>query len=152
MSGAPSQLETFDYKPKLKELHDKDLPESVRKGQRLTTMTSGQKRIAIAQPQCEFRQPRRPGRVGQRDLLPHTAKSMHTEAINHDPAITFIQTGSQHRRPAQHRLLALLRPRLRERDLPSSSCCISKAPGDPDDQPLYDRLWGAASCPPSTRA
>ena len=100
--GAPPQLDLFDYKPKMRDWYDKDLPESIRQGQRLTTMTSGQSRFPIAPTIFKFAQH---GKSGQwlSELLPHTAKmaddltiirSMHTEAINHEPAITFIQTGN----------------------------------------------------------
>ena len=101
--GAPPQLDLFDYKPKMREWYDKDLPESVRQGQRLTTMTSGQARFPIAPSVFNFAQHGKSG-MWLSELLPHTAKmadditlirSMHTEAINHEPAITFIQTGSQ---------------------------------------------------------
>ena len=101
--GAPPQQDLFDYKPKMKDWYDKDLPESVRQGQRLTTMTSGQSRFPIAPSIFKFE---RHGKGGAyiSELLPYTAKmaddiaiirSMHTEAINHEPAITFIQTGNQ---------------------------------------------------------
>ena len=101
MVGAPPQLETFDYKPKMKEWFDKDLPESIRQGQRLTTMTSGQSRFPIAPSVFDFKQHGQSGAWAS-ELLPHTAKmvddiaiirSMNTEAINHEPAITFMQTG-----------------------------------------------------------
>ena len=103
MVGAPSQLETFDYKPGLSTLFDKDLPPSVRGGQRLTGMTSGQSRFPIAPSLYKFS---RHGQGGTwiSEVLPFTAKmaddicvirTLHTEAINHEPAITFIQTGSQ---------------------------------------------------------
>lgn len=101
MVGAPPQQETFDYKPKMKEWFDKDLPESIRQGQRLTTMTSGQSRFPIAPSVFEFKQHGQSG-AWVSELLPYTAKmvddiaiirSMNTEAINHEPAITFIQTG-----------------------------------------------------------
>jgi hypothetical protein len=101
MVGAPPQQETFDYKPKMEALFDQDLPESIRQGQRLTTMTSGQSRFPIAPSIFKFA---RHGKCGAEisELLPCTARmaddiciirSMHTEAINHEPAITFIQTG-----------------------------------------------------------
>jgi hypothetical protein len=102
MVGAPPQIETFDYKPGMKEWFDKDLPESIRKGQRLTTMTSGQSRFPIAPSKFEFKQCGSNG-AWISELLPYTGKmaddiaivrSMHTEAINHEPAITFIQTGN----------------------------------------------------------
>jgi len=101
MVGAPPQLETYDYKPGMKDWFDQDLPESIRKGQRLTTMTSGQSRFPIAPSIFKFAQHGQSG-AWVSELLPHTAKmvddiaiirSMHTEAINHEPAMTFIQTG-----------------------------------------------------------
>lgn len=101
MVGAPPQHDLFDYKPKMKEMFDKDLPESIRNGQRLTTMTSGQSRFPIAPTIFQFQQYGRSG-AWISELLPHTAKmaddiaiirTMHTEAINHEPAITFLQTG-----------------------------------------------------------
>jgi hypothetical protein len=102
MVGAPPQLDLFDYKPGMKDWYDKDLPESVRRGQRLTTMTSGQSRFPIAPSVFKFAQYGQNG-AWMSELLPHTAKmvddiailrSLHTEAINHEPAITFIQTGN----------------------------------------------------------
>jgi len=102
MVGGPPQMDLFDYKPAMKDWYDKDLPASIRQGQRLTTMTSGQVRFPIAPSVYEFRQHGQSG-AWFSNLLPYTAKladrltfvkSLHTEAINHDPAITFIQTGS----------------------------------------------------------
>ncbi|HEV3440575.1 MAG TPA: DUF1501 domain-containing protein [Gemmata sp.] len=103
MNGGPSQLDTFDYKPKLIDHFDKDLPDSVRKGQRITTMTSGQGRLPVAPSMFKFNQH---GKCGMwvSELLPHTAKfaddialvkTVHTNAINHDPACTFVMTGSE---------------------------------------------------------
>jgi hypothetical protein len=103
MVGGPSQIDLYDYKPKMDAMYDKDLPESIRQGQRLTTMTSGQTRFPIAPSKYKFA---RHGRSGMwvSELLPHTAKvvdemcfvrSMNTDAINHEPAITFAQTGNQ---------------------------------------------------------
>jgi hypothetical protein len=103
MVGGPSQIDLFDYKPKMQEWYDKDLPDSVRRGQRLTTMTSGQARFPIAPSKYKFS---RAGKCGMwmSELLPWKAKmademvfirSMHTEAINHEPAITYMQTGNQ---------------------------------------------------------
>src|SRR5687768_4516092 len=103
MVGGPSQMDLYDYKPKMADWFDKDLPDSVRMGQRLTTMTSGQARFPIAPSKFKFA---RHGKSGMwvSELLPWTAKmvddmcfvrSMHTEAINHEPAITFMQTGNQ---------------------------------------------------------
>src|SRR5688572_6827754 len=102
MVGAPSQIDLFDYKPGMKDFYDKDLPDSIRQGQRLTTMTSGQARFPIAPSVFNFQQHGQNG-AWISDILPHTAKmadeiaiirSLHTEAINHEPAITFIQTGN----------------------------------------------------------
>lgn len=102
MVGGPSQMDLFDYKPQMNEWYDKDLPESVRNGQRLTTMTSGQSRFPIAPSKYKFAQYGKNG-MWISELLPETAKvvddmcfirSMHTEAINHEPAITLMQTGN----------------------------------------------------------
>ena len=102
-SGAPSQLDMFDYKPGLEALSGQDLPSSVRQGQRLTAMTATQSTFPIAPSIFEFRQRGQTG-AWMSELVPHTAeiadrlcivKSMHTEAINHDPAVTFFQTGAQ---------------------------------------------------------
>jgi hypothetical protein len=102
MVGAPPQMDLFDYKPEMGKWFDKDLPETIRKGQRLTTMTSGQSRFPIAPSVFKFAQHGQNG-VWVSELLPKTAsmvddltivKSMHTEAINHEPAITFFQTGN----------------------------------------------------------
>jgi hypothetical protein len=102
MVGGPSQLDLYDYKPVMKDWFDKDLPESIRQGQRLTTMTSGQSRFPIAPSVFKFAQRGQSG-AWVSDLLPYTAKmvddmsiirTMNTEAINHEPAITFIQTGA----------------------------------------------------------
>jgi hypothetical protein len=103
MVGGPSQMDLFDYKPKMAEWYDKELPDTIRQGQRLTTMTSGQSRFPVAPSKYKFE---RHGQCGMwlSEMLPFTAKmaddlcvvrSMHTEAINHEPAITYIQTGNQ---------------------------------------------------------
>src|SRR5262249_22569339 len=103
MVGGPPQMDLYDYKPVMGTWFDRDLPESVRMGERLTTMTSGQARFPIAPSKYQFRQH---GRCGMwvSELLPWTARmvddmcfirSMHTEAINHEPAITYMQTGNQ---------------------------------------------------------
>lgn len=103
MVGGPSQMDLFDYKPVMNDWYDKDLPESIRNGQRLTTMTSGQSRFPIAPSKYKFAQHGQSG-MWVSELLPHTAKmvddmafirSMYTEAINHEPAISYIQTGNQ---------------------------------------------------------
>ena len=103
MVGGPSQMDLYDYKPKMADWYDKDLPDSIRMGQRLTTMTSGQKRFPIAPTKYKFAQHGKSG-MWVTELLPNTAqcvdemafiRSMHTEAINHEPAITHMQTGNQ---------------------------------------------------------
>src|ERR1700738_1491442 len=102
-SGGPSQMELFDYKPRVEELHGQDLPESVRMGQRLTGMSATQTSFPVVPSKFKFQQHGNSG-AWVSELLPHTAKvadqltfikSLHTEAINHDPAVTFIQPGSQ---------------------------------------------------------
>ena len=99
MVGGPSQMDLFDYKPAMTEWFDKELPDSVRMGQRITTMTSGQKRFPVAPSKFKFTQHGKNG-MWVSELLPWTAKmvddlcfirSMHTEAINHEPAITYMQ-------------------------------------------------------------
>src|SRR4051812_45697414 len=103
MVGGPSQMDLFDHKPKMQDWYDKDLPESIRNGQRLTTMTSGQARFPVAPSMYKFAQ-HGPGGMWVSELMPNIAsmagdlcfvRSMHTEAITHEPAITFIQTGNQ---------------------------------------------------------
>jgi hypothetical protein len=154
-SGAPSQIDLFDYKPKLKEFQASELPASVRMGQRLTSMTSRQASFPIAASKFAFAQH---GKCGAwlSELVPHTAnvadelcfvKSMHTEAINHDPAITFFQTGAQLAgRPS---IGAWLSYGLgsESRDLPAFVVMISQGSGNPTDQPLYERLWGSGFLP-----
>ena len=103
MAGAPSQMDLFDYKPKINDMFNQDLPESVRDGQRLTTMTSGQSRFPLCPSKYHFAQYGQSG-AWVSELMPFHAKmvddvtfirSMHTEAINHDPGITFCCTGNQ---------------------------------------------------------
>ena len=154
-SGAPSQLDLFDHKPNLTELRGTDLPDSVRRGQRLTGMTSRQESFPVAPSKFRFA---RHGRCGAwvSDLLPHTAgvvddlcfiKSMYTEAINHDPAITFFQTGAQLAgRPSIGAWLSYGLGSL-NRDLPAFVALVSVGSGNPNDQPLYDRLWGSGFLP-----
>ena len=154
-SGAPSQFETFDYKPKLQELRGQDLPASVRMGQRLTTMTSGQTSFPMAPSIYPFRQHGEHG-AAISDLLPYTAgisddlcivRSMFTEAINHDPAVTFFQTGSQLAgRPSAGAWVAYGLGQLNQ-DLPAFVVMVSRDPTRAADQPLYDRLWGSGFLP-----
>ena len=151
MSGAPSQLDMWDYKPKMNDWYDKDLPDSVRNGQRITTMTSGQKRFPIAPSTFKFSQHGKEG-VWISELLPHTAKvvddlavikTVNTEAINHDPAITYIQTGSQlPGRPSTGAWLSYGLGSMNE-NLPCFVVLHSTVNGGFGGQALYARLWGA---------
>ncbi|MEC8013722.1 MAG: DUF1501 domain-containing protein, partial [Verrucomicrobiota bacterium] len=154
-SGAPSQMDLFDPKPGMEKVRGQDLPDSIRKGQRLTTMTSGQKNFPVAPSIFNFKQY---GQSGQwmSDVLPHLSKeadelcfikSMHTEAINHDPAITFCQTG--HQLAGRPSMGAWLSYGLgtENKDLPAYVVLTSWGTGRPNDQPLYDRLWGAGFLP-----
>jgi hypothetical protein len=152
-SGGPSQLELFDYKPLLRSMNGQELPDTVRKGQRLTGMTAFQKSFPLAGSQFDFS---RHGKSGTfvSDLMPHTAgivdelcivRSMHTEAINHDPAVTFFQTGSQQAgRPS---IGAWLSYGLgsENQNLPAFIVLLSRARGG--DQPLYSWLWGSGFLP-----
>ena len=155
MSGAPSQLDTFDYKPKLHEMFDADLPDSVRMGQRITTMTSGQARLPIAPSMFKFQQYGRSG-AWVSELLPHTStivddialvQSVHTEAINHDPAITYIVTGSQ--LPGRPSLGAWLSYGLgsENSNLPAFVVLHATWTGRKSAQALYNRLWGSGFLP-----
>ncbi len=154
-SGAPSQIDLFDYKPGLRSMFGEDLPDSVRRGQRLTGMTATQERFPIAPSKYRFRQHGRSG-AWISELMPHLStvaddlcfiKSMHTEAINHDPAITFFQSGAQLAgRPSMGAWLAYGLGS-ETRDLPAFVVMISQGSGNPADQPLYDRLWGSGFLP-----
>ena len=153
-SGAPSQIDMFDHKPGLDRISGEDLPDSVRKGQRLTAMTATQSTFPIAPSMFKFR---RHGDSGAwiSELLPHTAgiadricliRSMHTEAINHDPAVTFFQTGAQLAgRPS---IGAWISYGLgsENQDLPGFVVMVSSGSGR-NGQPLYDRLWGSGFLP-----
>ncbi len=151
MVGGPSQMDMYDYKPVMQEWYDKDLPDSVRMGQRLTTMTSGQKRFPIAPSKFKFA---RHGKCGMwvTELLPWTSKivddlcfirSMHTEAINHEPAISYIQTGNQVTgRPclgswASYGLGSL------NSDLPTFVVLVAKPTNTEQIQAISARLWSA---------
>ena len=154
-SGAPSQMDLFDPKPGLANLRGTELPDSIRSGQRLTGMTSTQTSFPIAPSKYQFAQQGRNG-AWLSELLPHTAKvadqlcfvkSMHTEAINHDPAVTFFQTGAQLAgRPSIGAWLAYGLGS-ENQDLPAFVAMISRGSGNPNDQPLYDRLWGSGFLP-----
>jgi hypothetical protein len=152
-SGGPSQFELFDYKPKLREMFGKELPASVRGVQRLTGMSSNQKSFPLAMGKFDFKQYGK-SRAWVSDLMPHTAKivdelcfikSMHTEAINHDPAITFFQTGSQQAgRPSFGSWLSYGLGS-ENKNLPSFVVLLSR--GRQGDQPLYSKLWGNGFLP-----
>ena len=150
-SGGPSQLELFDYKPLLQKRNGEELPDSVRQGQRVTGMTAGQRSFPLAGSQFDFRQRGQSG-VWVSDLMPYTAgiadelcfiKTLHTEAINHDPAITFFQTGSQ--QPGRPSIGSWLSYGLgsENEDLPSFCVMLSRGTGRLSAQPLYARLWGS---------
>ncbi|MCH2100328.1 MAG: DUF1501 domain-containing protein [Planctomycetes bacterium] len=151
-SGGPSQLETFDYKPLLNERNGEQLPDSVRQGQRLTGMSGNQTSLPLAGAQFDFAQYGESG-AWVSELLPHTAKivdklcivrSMYTEAINHDPAITFFLTGSQIAgRPSMGAWLSYALGSMTQ-DLPSFVVLVTQGKGG---QPLYARLWGAGFLP-----
>ena len=155
MVGGPAQMDLFDYKPAMTEWFDKDLPDSVRMGQRLTTMTSGQKRFPIAPSKFRFA---RHGQCGMwvSELLPWKAKmvddlcfvrSMHTEAINHEPAISYIQTGNQVTgRPclgawASYGLGSL------NRNLPAFVVLVARPSNTEQVQAISARLWSAGYLP-----
>lgn len=154
-SGAPSQMDLFDPKPTMADHHGEDLPESIRKGQRLTTMTSGQKNFPIAPSIFKFDQHGDNG-MWFSDLVPNMAtqadkwcmiRSMFTEVINHDPAITFCQTGSQLAGRPSIGSWVSYGLGSENSDLPAYIVLTSFGSGRPNDQPLYDRLWGSGFLP-----
>jgi hypothetical protein len=153
MAGGPSQIDLLDYKPSLENLHAQELPSSIRMGQRLTGMTSGQSSFPVAKSIFKFNQHGKSG-LWISELLPHTAsiaddiciiKTVNTEAINHDPAITYIQTGFQ--QPGRPCTGAWLTYGLgtENQNLPGFIVMISS--GKESDQPLYTRLWGSGFLP-----
>ncbi|MEM9185312.1 MAG: DUF1501 domain-containing protein [Planctomycetota bacterium] len=152
MVGGPSQMDLFDYKPQMKKWYDQDLPESVRKGQRLTTMTSGQARFPLAPSRYHFDRVGECGMWMNTELLPNLAtkadevcwvRSLHTEAINHEPAITAMQTGNQIAgRPclgawASYGLGPL------NKNLPAFVVLIATPSNREQEQAISSRLWGA---------
>jgi hypothetical protein len=155
MNGAPSQLESFDYKPNLNDLFDDDLPDSVRMGQRITTMTSGQSRLPIAPSIFKFN---RHGQSGAwvSELLPHTAKvvddlaivrTVNTDAINHDPACTFVFSGAQQPgRPSMGAWVSYGLGKMNE-NLPGFVVLHSTWSSKRDAQAVFSRLWGAGFLP-----
>jgi hypothetical protein len=154
-SGAPSQLDLFDYKPGLAGLFDKDLPASVRGEQRLTGMTSGQKRFPIAPSLFKFSQHGQSG-LWLSELLPYTStwadeicviRSMHTEAINHDPAMTLLQTGHQIGGRPSFGAWVSYGLGTENENLPAFVALVSTPSGNVNSQPLHERMWGAGFLP-----
>jgi len=155
MEGAPSQLDLFDHKPGLRERFDEDLPDSIRQGQRLTGMTSGQARFPVAPSMFRFsRYPNREDGIWVSELMPHVGgaaselcfiHSMHTEAINHEPGITFFQTG--HQQPGRPSFGSWLSYGLgsSNRDLPAFVVLITQGQGNM--QALSSRFWGSGFLP-----
>lgn len=154
-SGAPSQIDLFDHKPTLRELHGQDLPDSVRKGQRITGMTSGQDRLPVAASVFKFHRHGESG-IELSELLPHTGevadqialvRTVQTDAINHDPAITFIQSGFQ--QPGRPSMGSWVSYGLgsENRDMPGFVVLISQASSLNQSQPLFSRLWGSGFLP-----
>jgi len=152
-SGGPSHIDMYDYKPALNDIHGKELPASIRNGQRITGMTSGQKSFPCVAPMFKFKKYGKHGTYVS-ELLPHTAsvvddiaivKTVNTEAINHDPAITYINTGVQ--QPGKPSMGAWLSYGLGSpnSDLPAYVVMISKGRGQ--SQALYSRLWGSGFLP-----
>jgi hypothetical protein len=154
-SGAPSQMDLFDYKPRLRDLAKTELPDSIRGGQRLTGMTSGQTSFPVAPSIFPFQQHGNSG-AWVSSLMPNLAKvaddlcfvkSMYTEAINHDPGVTFFQTGFQIAgRPSIGSWLAYGLGS-ENKDLPAFVVMISQGSGNPNDQPLAERQWGSGFLP-----
>ena len=155
MVGGPSQMDLYDYKPKMDAWYDKDLPESVRQGQRLTTMTSGQTRFPIAPSKYKFAQHGQSG-MWVSELLPHTAKvvdemcfvrSMNTDAINHEPAITFAQTGNQIAgRPCLGSWVSYGLGTLNQ-NLPAFVVMVAKPTNMEQLQAISARLWSSGYLP-----
>jgi hypothetical protein len=154
-SGGPSQIELFDYKPTLDKYHGTEIPDSVRMGQRITGMTSGQSSLPVTKSLFKFSQHGQSG-AWVSELLPHTAKivdditiikTMNTDAINHDPAITFIQTGSQ--QPGRPSLGAWTSYGIgsENQNMPAFVVLISQAQALNADQPLFSRLWSSGFIP-----
>ena len=156
MNGGPSQLDTFDYKPGLKDFFDKELPPSVQGGQRLSTMTSGQSRFPVAPSKFKFEQMGKAGTWVNTDLLPYTAKvaddiavlkTVHTNAINHDPACTFVMTGREV--PGYASIGSWLAYGLgsENNDLPAFVVFTPKWPESGNGQALFTRMWSSGFLP-----
>src|SRR3954469_22484058 len=155
MVGGPSQLDLYDYKPEMNAYYDKDLPDSIRKGQRLTTMTSGQARFPIAPSKYKFKQHGKSG-MWVSDLLPYTARmvdemcfvrSMHTDAINHEPAICYMQTGNQITgRPCLGSWMSYGLGALNN-SLPTFVVLVAKPSNTEQVQAISGRLWSSGFLP-----
>ncbi len=152
-SGAPSQLDLFDPKPEVQRRHGQEIPESVRRGQRLTSMTSDQDKKPLTASLFRFA---RHGQSGAEfsELLPHTSRvadhlcivrSLYTDAINHDPGITFFQTGSQ--QPGRPSMGAWVSYGLGSEASELPAFVVFVSGGNPGDQPLFGRLWGSGFLP-----
>jgi len=156
MVGGPSQMDLFDYKPEMVKMYDKDLPESIRKGQRLTTMTSGQSRFPIAPSKFEFVQRGECGMWMNRDLLPFLGqraddicwmRSLHTEAINHEPAIAAMQTGNQVTgRPCLGAWASYGLGSMNE-NLPTFVVLVATPTNREQEQAISARLWSSGYLP-----
>ncbi len=156
MNGGPSQIDTWDYKPGLQEFFDKDLPASVQGGQRLSTMTSGQGRFPVAPSKFKFEQKGQCGMWANVDLFPYTSevvddialiKTVHTNAINHDPACTFVMTGAEV--PGKASIGSWLAYGLgsENNDLPAFVVFTPKFPEDSNGQALFSRMWASGFLP-----
>jgi len=154
-SGGPSQFETWDYKPSMEKLHGVELPDSVRNGQRITGMTSSQSAFPCVKSIYKFAQHGQSG-TWVSELLPHTAKvvdeltvikSVHTDAINHDPAITMIQTGFQQPGRPSFGAWASYGLGSDNQNLPAFIVLLSTAHALNTDQPLFSRLWSSGFLP-----
>ena len=154
-SGGPSHIDLWDYKPNLTTMHGKPLPDSVKGTQRVTGMTAGQKQFLTNAPIKPFQQHGKCGRWVS-DLLPHTArvvdelavlKAVHTEAINHDPGITFINTGNQQIGHPSFGAWLSYGLGSENQDLPGYMVLISQGTGKNPGQPIFSRLWGSGYLP-----
>ncbi|MCP5556849.1 MAG: DUF1501 domain-containing protein [Verrucomicrobiaceae bacterium] len=156
MVGGPSQMDLFDYKPVMEKWYDKDLPESIRNGQRLTTMTSGQTRFPVAPSKFKFSQAGKCGMWMNTELLPNLAKkaddicfmrSLHTEAINHEPAIAAMQTGNQVTgRPCLGSWASYGLGSMNE-NLPTFVVLVATPTNREQEQSISARLWSSGYLP-----
>jgi hypothetical protein len=155
MHGGPSQMELWDEKPRLRDFHGQEIPESVRGNQRLTGMTSGQESKPVTASLFRF-QRRGAGGIAVSELLPHLGsvvdelcliRSMHTEAINHDPAVTLLQTGHQQPGRPSFGSWASYGLGSENENLPAFVVMLSRGSAARPDDPLYARLWGSGFLP-----